>query len=72
MYRYLRLPWHCLFGFLALVFYLEYHKYYKDAALFMQEVIFDLYESDVKQKKQNYLTAVTELQKYIDPSVPTP
>lgn len=52
------------------IFNLEYHKYYKDAAMFMQEFIFDLYESDVKQKKQNYLTAVTELQKCIDPSTP--
>ena len=61
MYRYLRLPCRCLFGI-----------YYKDAALFMQEFIFDLHESDVKLKKQNYHTAVTELQKDIDPSVPTP
>ena len=54
------------------VFNLEYHKYYRDAAMFMQEFIFDLYESDVKQKKQNYLTAVTELQKCIEPPVSAP
>lgn len=53
------------------VFNLEYHKYYKDAAMFIQEFIFDLYESDTKKKKQNYLTAVTELQKYLEPQVPT-
>lgn len=52
------------------VFNLEYSKYCKDAAMFIQEFIFDLYESDIKQKKQNYLTAVTELQKCIDPPVP--
>ena len=43
------------------VFNLEYHKYYKDAAMFMQEFLFDLPESDAKLKKQNYLTIVTEL-----------
>ena len=47
------------------VFNLEYRKYYRDAAMFIQEFIFDLYEN-MKQKKQNYLTAVTELQKCIE------
>ena len=51
------------------IFNLEYHKYCKDAAMFIQEFIFDLYENDTKQKKQNYLTAVTELQKCMDPLV---
>ena len=53
------------------VFNLEYHKYYKDAAMFIQEFIFDLYESDTKQKKQNYITAVTELQQCLDHPVPS-
>ena len=47
------------------VFNLEYNKYYKDAALFLQEFIFELYENDPKQKKSSYLTAVTELQRLI-------
>lgn len=52
------------------VFNLAYNKYYKDVTMFMQEFIFDLYESDMKLKKQNYLTAVTEMTKYFDSAVP--
>ena len=43
------------------VFNLEYHKYYRDAAMFIQEFIFELPECNTKLKKQNYLTVVTEL-----------
>ena len=50
------------------VFNLEYHKYYKDAAMFMQEFIFELPECDARLKKQNYLTIVTELTNFISVS----
>ena len=42
------------------IFNLEYHKYYKDVAMFLQEFIFELPECNTKLK-QNYLTVVTEL-----------
>ena len=42
------------------VFNLEYHKYYKDAAMFIQEFIFDLYESDTRKKK-NRITSLQSL-----------
>ena len=44
------------------IFNLEYNKYYyKDAAMFIQEFIFELPECDTRLKKQSYLTVVTEL-----------
>ena len=41
------------------VFNLEYHKYYHDAALFVQEFILGL--PDTKKKSANYLTVATEI-----------
>ena len=41
------------------IFNLEYHKYYHDVALFIQEFIFVL--PDVKRKSANYLTVATEI-----------
>ena len=43
------------------VFNLEYHKYYQNGAMFLQEMVFELPEADQKKKKQCYLTTVTEL-----------
>ena len=45
------------------MFNLEYDKYYKNAALFFQEFIFELPEADTRKKNQNYLTAVSELKR---------
>ena len=51
-----------MFWFVAhYVFNQECDKYYKNAALFFQEFIFELPEADTRKKNQNYLTAVSEL-----------
>ena len=48
------------------VFNLEYHKYYQNPAMFIQEFIFNLPES--KKKSQCYLTAASELQRLVSDS----
>ena len=41
------------------IFNLAYHKYYHDAALFIQEFVFSL--PDTNKKSANYLTVATEI-----------
>ncbi len=44
------------------IFHIQYHKYYREAALFIQEFIFEL--PDPCKKSANYLSMSTEINKY--------